>query len=111
MMDVSDVMLTGRRALVTGAGQGIGEAIALGLANFGADVAVLDINGKTAERTAERVRELGRKTTSIQVDVRESAQLDAAFPFDERVLFDPAGKAGLAEQLLGWRDSDPDAFP
>ena len=43
MLEVSDVMLTGKKALVTGAGQGIGEGIALTVANFGADVAALDI--------------------------------------------------------------------
>ena len=78
MLDVSDVMLTSRRALVTGAGQGIGEGIALGLASFGADVAVLDINEQTAERTAARVRELGHESTAIRVDVRASASLESA---------------------------------
>ena len=37
MLDVPDVMLTGKKALITGAGQGIGEGIALTLAKFGAD--------------------------------------------------------------------------
>ena len=78
MLDVSSVMLTGRRALVTGAGQGIGEAIALALASFGADVAALDRNGETAERTATRVRELGRRATARCVDVRESDALTTA---------------------------------
>jgi len=75
MLDVSSVMLTGRRALVTGGGQGIGEAIALGLAAFGADVAVLDKNGETAERTAARVRELGRRSAALRVDVRKANEL------------------------------------
>jgi 3-oxoacyl-[acyl-carrier protein] reductase len=78
MLEVSSVMLTGRRALVTGAGQGIGEAIALGLAAFGADVAALDIDGETAQRTAARVGELGRRSTALCVDVREAGPLEEA---------------------------------
>lgn len=78
MLDVSRIMLSGRRALVTGAGQGIGEAIALGLAAFGADVAVLDKNGETASRTAERVRELGCRSMALRVDVRDTDALETA---------------------------------
>ena len=78
MLDVSSVMLGGRRALVTGAGQGIGEAIALGLAAFGADVAALDLDGDKASRTAARVREQGRRAAAVDVDVREAARLERA---------------------------------
>ncbi|MCH2173420.1 SDR family oxidoreductase [Myxococcota bacterium] len=77
MLNVSDVMLTGQKALVTGAGQGIGEGIALTLANFGADVAALDINESKAQATAEKVRELGRSAFSAGVDVRDSSALEA----------------------------------
>ena len=76
MLEVSDVMLTGKKALITGAGQGIGEGIALTLANFGADVAALDINEDTAQRTAARVRDLGRKACAVCVDVRNAPQLE-----------------------------------
>lgn len=76
MLDVSDVMLTGKKALITGAGQGIGEGIALTLAKFGADVAALDINEDTAQRTAARVREIGRKACAVCVDVRNASQLE-----------------------------------
>ena len=43
-LDPSDILLTGQAAIVTGGGGGIGQGIALGLAKFGADVAVLDID-------------------------------------------------------------------
>jgi NAD(P)-dependent dehydrogenase (short-subunit alcohol dehydrogenase family) len=76
VLEVSDVMLSGRKAFVTGGGMGIGEAIALTLASFGADVAVLDINEETARRTASRVRELGRKASAIAADVRVVSQLE-----------------------------------
>jgi NAD(P)-dependent dehydrogenase (short-subunit alcohol dehydrogenase family) len=78
VLDVSSVMLTGRRALVTGAGQGIGEAIALGLAAFGADLAALDVDAQKAERTAARARELGRRSTALRVDVRQAGPLEEA---------------------------------
>ena len=52
--------LSGRRALVTGAGRGIGRAIALRLALAGADIAVNDLDPATAQRTADEIRGLGR---------------------------------------------------
>jgi len=54
-------MLAGKVALVTGAGRGIGRAIALKLARNGADIIVSDIVSETAEQVAGEVRELGRK--------------------------------------------------
>jgi|SRR5579872_975602 len=59
--------LTGRAALVTGAAQGIGAAIAAGLAEAGADVALLDI--RPADETAARVRALGRRAAAIECDL------------------------------------------
>jgi NAD(P)-dependent dehydrogenase (short-subunit alcohol dehydrogenase family) len=53
--------LTGRRALVTGAGRGIGKGIALALAEAGADVGVTALGEANAAKVAEEVRQLGRK--------------------------------------------------
>lgn len=61
--------LNDRTALVTGGGQGIGEALAIALAEAGADVAILDLNADTAEETAESIRALGRRSLSVQADV------------------------------------------
>jgi NAD(P)-dependent dehydrogenase (short-subunit alcohol dehydrogenase family) len=61
--------LTDQVAIVTGAGQGIGRAIALELASLGTDVAIVDINGLSAERTARDVADFGRKATPIRADV------------------------------------------
>src|SRR5215470_9906566 len=53
--------LTGRKALITGAGRGIGKGIALVLAEAGCDVAVTSLGEANATRVAEEVRALGRK--------------------------------------------------
>jgi len=65
--------LAGRKALVTGAGQGIGQAYALALAEAGADVAVVDINSATAAQVAAEVRALGKQALAITTDVTQSA--------------------------------------
>jgi 3-oxoacyl-[acyl-carrier protein] reductase len=69
--------LTGRRALVTGAGHGIGAGIAEGLAAAGADVVVHHGHsaGPAAE-VVERIGALGRKATAIGADVTVSAEVD-----------------------------------
>lgn len=63
--------LDGQRAVVTGAASGLGEAIALGYASFGAEVACLDIDLEGARETMRKVAEMGRESTAIGVDVRD----------------------------------------
>jgi len=67
--------LTNRVAIVTGAGQGIGEAIALRLAAAGADVAVVDLNLPLAEAVSLRVRELGHRSIAVRCDVSRAADV------------------------------------
>jgi len=64
-------LLAGRLALVTGAGQGNGRAIALGLAAHGADVVVTDIDAATAQQTATDVTAQGRRGWSYTFDVTD----------------------------------------
>jgi NAD(P)-dependent dehydrogenase (short-subunit alcohol dehydrogenase family) len=68
--------LTGRTALVTGASRGIGRAIALALAESGADVALNSRNADSLEKVAEEVQERGRKAHVLAADLtdREAAQ-------------------------------------
>lgn len=61
--------LTGKVALVTGSGQGIGREIALTLANEGCDICVSDVNVDIAEETANLVREKGCKAKVYKLDV------------------------------------------
>jgi NAD(P)-dependent dehydrogenase (short-subunit alcohol dehydrogenase family) len=68
--------LEGQAAIVTGAGRGIGRAIALELARLGADVIVAELSRDTAEETAAAVQALGRKALNLHVDVTRRADLD-----------------------------------
>lgn len=68
--------LEGKIAIVTGAGQGIGKAIALKLAREGANLAVVDLNPETAAETAREVDGLGRKVITIKTDVSKSDQVN-----------------------------------
>ncbi len=63
-------------AIVTGAGQGIGRAIALRLAQSGAHVAVADLNFAGAEKVAGEVCALGRQALSVRVDVSSGADTE-----------------------------------
>ena len=69
--------LRGQIAIVTGAGRNIGRAIALELADMGADVAVAEVDRATGERTAEEVRKRGRKALALPIDVTRLADLRA----------------------------------
>jgi NAD(P)-dependent dehydrogenase (short-subunit alcohol dehydrogenase family) len=62
--------LTGRVALVTGAGRGIGRACALGLAHAGADVALAARSVDHLEKVAAEIREIGREASAHVLDVR-----------------------------------------
>ncbi|MEZ5850481.1 MAG: 3-oxoacyl-ACP reductase family protein [Hyphomicrobiaceae bacterium] len=66
-------------AFVTGAGQGIGRAAALKLAEAGATVVAVDINPKTAEDTASAVAALGRQSLALAADLGNVADIDRAF--------------------------------
>jgi 3-oxoacyl-[acyl-carrier protein] reductase len=73
---VRELKLTGRVALVTGAAQGIGKAIALLLARNGADIVVSDINLEKAEETAKEIRAIGPKAMAVKVDVSNPSDVE-----------------------------------
>jgi NAD(P)-dependent dehydrogenase (short-subunit alcohol dehydrogenase family) len=93
--------LAGKAAFVTGAGRGIGAAIAVAWAECGADVACFDLDGENAERTAEQIRRLGRTAVAIPGDVTDDTAVSSAV---ERAAAELGGlhialnNAGIAQQ-------------
>lgn len=88
----------GKKALVTGAGQGIGKAIALELSKRGADVACVDLNGETAKATAAEVEACGRKAAAFRADVADYREV-------VEVVEAAVGRFGCIDILLnnaGW---------
>jgi meso-butanediol dehydrogenase / (S,S)-butanediol dehydrogenase / diacetyl reductase len=87
-------------ALVTGAGQGIGRAIALRLAKDGADIAIVDIKEDKMDAVAQEVKALGRKATVFSADVSNIDQVYGAVDHTEEELggFDiMVNNAGIAQ--------------
>ena len=70
--------LTGKIALITGSASGIGRASAIRLANDGADVALLDINGDGIGETAQAIRALGRNALGVVTDLLDRDAIDQA---------------------------------
>jgi len=68
----------GKMAVVTGGGQGLGECLAKGLATYGAEVAVLDLNEELCQKTVEDIRNNGGKAINIKVDVSKKSEVSAA---------------------------------
>jgi len=70
-------LLTDRVAVVTGAAQGIGEATAVGLARFGAHLAICDRNVSGMEATAAAIEAAGRQALTGELDVRDPEAVEA----------------------------------
>ncbi|RPJ52929.1 MAG: SDR family NAD(P)-dependent oxidoreductase [Acidobacteria bacterium] len=68
---IDSFRLDGRVALVTGAGKGIGEGIALGMAEAGADVALVARTAADLERVATTIRRLGRQALVVPADLAQ----------------------------------------
>jgi len=86
-------------AVVTGAGQGIGEAIALRLSRDGFAVAVVDLDAQAATRVSKKIEQAGGKALAIQADVADRAQVFAAVQQAQRTFggFDViVNNAGIA---------------
>lgn len=95
--------LKGRNAIVTGGGQGLGKAMALGLAQAGADIIIAARRTETAMATKGLIEELGVKCTVIKGDMRDEHDIKEMV---ERVL-DEYGKIDILFNNAGtWRGDD-----
>ncbi|MCC8137580.1 MAG: 3-oxoacyl-[acyl-carrier-protein] reductase [Clostridiales bacterium] len=105
-------MLENKIALVTGAGRGIGRAIALTLAGYGADVAVNYCGSEAkAQETAEEIRALGRRAILVQADVSVQADCERMFQEVTDQLGVPdilVNNAGITRDNLSLRMSEED---
>jgi 3-oxoacyl-[acyl-carrier protein] reductase len=103
--------LASQIAVVTGAGRGIGRAIALKFAQEGADVVVVSRTQENSDKVAAEIRTMGRKAWALAVDVSDAAAVNAAA---EKIMAD-CGKvdilinnAGVTRDGLLMRMSDTD---
>ena len=107
--------LTDKVAIVTGAGQGIGRAIALRLAGAGATVVVAELNREVGEAVGKEIEALGRRALVVEVDVSKLDQtqrlaqqtLETFNQID--ILVNNAGIAGKTATLPDLDESDWDA--
>ena len=74
-MALKEFDLSGKVALVTGAGQGLGEQMALALAEAGADMALAGRNMEKLDGVAKRIRKMGRRAVTIRADVRRESEV------------------------------------
>ncbi len=103
--------LDNKIALVTGAGRGIGQAIALKLAANGADIAVVDLKPEFCTETCEKVRAMGRRAWAFGADVSKAASVEETVA---KVLADCGrvdilvNNAGITKDTLLMRMSEAD---
>lgn len=108
-------LLVGHVAVITGAGQGIGQAIAMGLAHAGAAVVSADVSEEAAAATAEAIRHNGGKAWSLAWDVADPEQAFRAaaqvreFAGAASILVNNAGihrraPVGSPEYMKEWHD-------
>ncbi len=70
--------LEGKAAVLVGGGGVLVGEMALGLAQAGADIAILDVNGAAAEVRAQSIRTLGRRAIGVACDITKKSQIEAA---------------------------------
>ena len=113
MKSTEKLMLTGKAALITGGGGGIGRACALRMAELGADIVIADIVSERCAEVAASVEAFGRKALAIQTDVMDTDQIRTAIASADEafgrldILINNAGgvayKSFLGQSERSWR--------
>lgn len=97
--------LTGRCAVVTGAGRGFGERIAIELATLGAAVCALDVDAEAGDRTVTRIASAGGRATAVVCDISDRREVVQGFEQirselgDVDILVNNAGVVSLTDFL------------
>lgn len=102
-MDAELFSLSGKTALVTGAASGIGQRLALGLAEAGAEVSCLDLPAQSSalEQTTRQIKTLAQEAISVEADVTDAESVAAGVATHERHL----GPLDVAVNCAGVNDS------
>src|SRR5918994_1797474 len=95
--------LRGKTALVTGAGRGIGRAIALALATEGAEVAALDIDGAAVDRVRREIDAVGVKALALVVDLTRGPDVRGAV----EMALGQLGQLDVLVNNAGWDRMQP----
>ncbi|MBI5903798.1 MAG: SDR family NAD(P)-dependent oxidoreductase, partial [Deltaproteobacteria bacterium] len=108
------MQLSGRVAIITGAGQGIGKAIALKLASYGADIAAVDVNLEKAQEIAKEAQSMGRRALAIKADVtsvKETEEMAEKVFNDLEAIHVLVNNAGITRDglILRMKEEDWDA--
>jgi len=84
-MNTSEIFdIQGKKAIVTGAGRGIGKVLALALAEAGCDISILEVNIDDAGKVAAEIEKMGRRALAIKTDVTRAMEVKKAFEDTER---------------------------
>jgi NAD(P)-dependent dehydrogenase (short-subunit alcohol dehydrogenase family) len=97
MSIIDQFKLSGKKAFVTGGARGIGKSVATALAEAGADIAIVDLDLATAEKTALELGKLGVKTMAVKTDVTDPKDVDAMID----IILDAFGTIDIAFNNAG----------